>query len=749
MKTRQLLSIGIAALTASVAFAQPAPQQAPAQQAAPQMPLPAEAVTPAVDAYVSREAEHRIREANMHMGSLFDVVKLEKKIEDAIAKSKINGSTTLLNQSLFRGANAALRYKYMSEPSYAGGYFSRGDTWTLNLDLSPLTWISSLALPIGFSMNNGTEIQFIRQFPSQQEALLALPYTPANLPLSADRALNGLKTGDFVSFTGRMNFVLSASQVPFAMAGPVPLTLAVSEYVSLAGNFTVHVFRMPGSRVRVKFIAEDSKGVGGAVNLSATPLSLFTFHLRDVENAAGVELGMNDKLRNPVDKAIDSELRRDIGRIIDFNPVSLSASRSTQDVFLIDYIFDLADKDAAAAYDGIMGARLKLKESLNLVSVGGDMQEMKGRVFQDLVTAERLFQDDKTKPVNERRIDRVFDASTSTRNHDENFKLGLSVLQVNAGKSLSRTNIQSTDRDGTVRRFALDTISQRTSASALWGVQEISETTRLESLFSTTENFARNGILNLIWTSERTQKSFNDDELDYLLRMLRFNMTTAMAKQAKWTGWARDKSPYKNMHALTRMSLNQKGIRLIGALPAEKIAAMFKLWAGKQDLPSVHHYFLDYDGIALNPGDFSNGPVQNGCGIYVECYSKDIDLIAKKIATILDEDHVLPTVRFQAFIDLQEIPLFKAIGVGFFESLFPAPLRGRFVRVDIQVTADDMPANGFHDPVNPDDMAYESVTYVEGVLGNRSFDMRVYFDEKGVPRLAPPSADGTKLDTGK
>ena len=211
-------------------------------------------------------------------------------------------------------------YRYEVEPSYMDGWYSRMDKWTMNATLRPGDFIDNEDLPISLNIDHGVDVVFVRQFKERKEAMTALPYTFARLPLKAKWARDNLQPGDFVSIPTRLNVVIGAGM----SFNDGVFGAGVHTHYLLSGEFQVHIFRMKDDKVRVKLIALRKRGKG-----------------------AGAHAGVEFKIFGI--GFLDKQIKKFVG----LDLASVGINKENGNLFLLDYTFDLKDEPSSKAYNQI------------------------------------------------------------------------------------------------------------------------------------------------------------------------------------------------------------------------------------------------------------------------------------------------------------------------------------------------------------------------------------------------------------
>ena len=190
---------------------------------------------------------------------------IQKKIRDTIADQDINFSADLGNIDLIKGVNLSNKYKYDVEASYISQYYTRIDKWDIKLAINVGDVLKDLIdVPFSFGVERENSFFFVRQFPTKKEAIKALPYAPNKLPLNAKMALK-LNNGDFVSMPANLNIASSLSATT-ATELPIVLSGEAKAFYIVSGEFTIQVFKLDNTHVRLKLITKRGMSTGASLS---------------------------------------------------------------------------------------------------------------------------------------------------------------------------------------------------------------------------------------------------------------------------------------------------------------------------------------------------------------------------------------------------------------------------------------------------------------------------------------------------
>lgn len=608
-----------------------------------------------------------------------------ERIQKEVAKQEIGAGVNLVNAEILDGLSTSLRYRIESEPSYVDGFYTRIDKYTLKLGLNPGDFIDDLDTPVGISLEKNSEIIFARQFKSQKDSLLALPYTPRNLPFTAKKALERLQPGDFVAFQGRMAFVLSLSHD--LLKGE--FTAGASTHAYMSGEFMVHLFRMDNNKIRVKLIAVRGKGVGadGGVDLSED-LDIFGISILDNK----------------------------IERWLSITPLDIRAGLGKNDVIMLDYVFNLNDAKAAQAYDTLMLHKVQLKD-IKVANPTLSRKDLTQELLTDLTDIEAIALEDGLLPPQERRIDRVFKGSSEGYNKDARIKFGLNLWKFEAGKAYGENKVLSYDKQDKEQYFLLDTLSRYKKTKILFGLfgEETLMTSNL--LFTADQNWNPGRFVTLTSSAEMKMKDVSGRDLEEIQRLVRETIGNGQYSKINWSAW--EASPGKKVNGYFKQEVffNPEALNTLPYMSEEALAARFKKYIELKGRPRSR------------PLIGGNSPVDYLFN-WVAAFTGDIRRVANRLTIVIDAKKSVQE-RFDAFEDLQQIPVWKERGIGFLMSFIAEDQRPNLLRYEMVLSAKGVAPVVYNYGQFSEEKLYRSLMYIQNIIHNRSFDLRLYTDANG------------------
>ncbi|MEN0059900.1 MAG: hypothetical protein AAGB31_13760 [Bdellovibrio sp.] len=608
-----------------------------------------------------------------------------ERLQKEVAKQDISASVGLVNGEILEGISTSLKYRLDAEPSYVDGFYTRFDRYTLRFALNPGDYIDDLDSPVGMSLNKDSEILFARQFRNQKESLTALPYTMRNLPFTAEKAIEKLVPGDFVAFEGQLSVVLSLGYD--ALKGD--FSAGASTHAIISGQFMVHLFRMPENKIRVKLISVRNKGGGVRVGADLSEdLEIF-----------GVSL-----------------LDNRIERWLNFTPFDIKASLGNSDVVMLDYVFNLNNPEAADAYDQLMRHKVLLKE-VKIINPAVSNRDLTKELLTDLTDIEELAMADSLLPASERRIDRIFKGTTDSYTKNARVKFGLNLWKFEAGRIYSQNKVLNYSKSDAQQYFLLDTLSRYQKTKIFFGLY--GEETLMSSnvLFTANSDWNPERFIAFSTTQEMRIREVEKNDIKEAQRLVRTTIGQQEYSRIDWKNWNFNNKKVVNGYFKQEVFFNPDALRILSYLSQQNISEGFKKYIKEAGRPRS----LPFIGSG-DPFDH----IEN----WVGAFTGDTRRVANRLAIVINPQKTIQE-RHAAFQELQNIPIWREQGMGFLMSYIPEAQRPDLLRYEMTLSAKGMPSVSYNYGVFKEEKLYRSLIYIQNILNNRSFDLRLYTQSNG------------------
>ncbi|PCJ21552.1 MAG: hypothetical protein COB02_02850 [Candidatus Cloacimonadota bacterium] len=600
--------------------------------------------------------------------------KIKQKIKEEVASLDIGFDVKLLDLKAFEALGISSKYKYEVEPSYQDNYYTRIDKWNLNFSLRPGNFVKDLDLPISLNIDSGSEILFVRQFKSQKEALLAKPYTPKKIPFKAKWALKNLNVGDFVAIPAKLNIAINASvgSNSGVFSGGV-----YTQYL-LSGEFQIHLFRMANDKMRMRLIAHRKKTISGGVDLKAD-FKIFGMSLVD----------------------------KQIKKLIDLNLLKMGISKEQGDLFMFDYIFDLKNEQARVAYDSVMASALKFKK-LKILNPFLGNKDLQGSLIADLTIAEDLFKADKNKK--DKRIDRIFKGLNKYDRKASNLKLGFNLIRFDRKTSYTENYITHFDKNEVQRRYFYPSYAKLTQRKFLWGFSKFSRSFSVSALLPLNNNGEVTTLSDYGTSMDIREKRVWGWEQKQAKRDLIRAISPKIQSKIDFGDWKKQKKRY-NTRFFYQIFFHKNALNT---------------WS-KYSLPELKTKLNEYLKTIPLPEPINNGDDDYFEETWEEENSYRLKKMTKKLHQIFQNQNSSKSFKnsILEFLKLRKNIAFAIIGNGFLISLLDQENLENEVFVTFQWSAKDTKALNFSFGNHPKSDLYKELEYVQSILNNRSFDLRI------------------------
>jgi len=630
---------------------------------------------------------------------------LSERIKEEIAGLEIGFSADLLELDALEGLGLGIQYKYKVQPSYMESYYSRVDRWVFNTDLRPGDFVKDLDLPISLNFDTGAEILFVRQFPSQRDALKAAPYTPKRIPFRARWAKKNLVPGDFVSIPTHLNIVVRAG----ASHQEGVLSAEASTHYLLSGQFMIHLFRLPEDRIRMKLIALRRRGPGAGANLK---LDFEIFGIRIID--------------------------RQIRKLFELDLAGFDSSRESGDLFLLDYVLDLKDEEASKAYNQVMNSNLKFKD-LAILNPFQSEKALESRLISDLTLIEELREQDLESE--NKRVERLFRGQNSYERQSRKTRIGLIVARFDRERVFSQNRIVHFNDNNEPKHFGFSTTSFYRKRKLFWGLGRKSQVYSISSLIPTNEEGQETGFSDLVISSDTREKTLYGFELREEKESMIRNFSPAIFNQIDFGDFSENKKS-KNARVFSQIFFHQPAIDHFRTLSRDFLEQMLSTYIGQVPLSMPSNQ--------VDQGETEREAFED---LYARSMRKMIDGIMKAISPEEGQD---PYKHFkEQLFELRENRAWKKLGTGFLISLLPQESLSEYVYVNLRLDAKDKEGLRFHYGDHPKSELYKEIEFVQSVLNKRSFDLRLEentgqefqaHDFRAAPEPDLEEDQGTQLD---
>ena len=649
---------------------------------------------------LEKNVEEKPNKDTLFAGFRRHIVKTKwgKRVVDEIADIDIRFNIKLFDLDLYEGVGIGSKYRYEVEPSYVDNYYTRVDTWRMNANVRPGDLLSDDSLPFGLNIEKGQEVHFVRQFKSKSRALKAIPYSFKHFPYNSERIIDNLHPGDFVAIPAHLNLVIGKGIGTLSNV----LTGAVSEYFGLnaglnasyllSGKFQLHIFKMMDNRVRLRILAQRQQKISmradAQIGFLGTGLDFFLISLVDKQIRKWTRV-----------KLTEAGADKEFGRI-----------------FLADYVFNLNNSAAREALDGILASQFKLRETEIINPFNGKDKPISNKMIHDLSLIEELVQEDKADPIDSRRINRLYRGESVYNRHTRNLRVGIKIIQY--GRQFHRTEnlISHVDENNKTNYYLYPTFTRNKEFEALFGIFKHSNMHTVYSLFPSDREGVPSDFGEWGTTWEFRDKRFSGEDQEKIIKFVARNLPTSVLKKIPWGQWKDIKS---------RVNARMRFHTIFEKYAFDQIS--------EYNLFELFQKFKEFKtSIPTMPKPRTNR-VKNHRNTAVRNFSDWYERHKKQIGEMLEGIYLIsrPEVpakeRMKGLEDLlKNNEVFRLLGTGYLMSLLNEESQQKGTFVQFELYAKDTKAIRFQHGGQNNAHLRELLLYINNVLNNRNFDIRLH-----------------------
>ncbi|MDD4974991.1 MAG: hypothetical protein PHY93_11605 [Bacteriovorax sp.] len=624
-----------------------------------------------------------------------DRKEVQRKIREAIADQDIKYGVDLANIDLIDGINLSTRYNYNVEASYINKSYSRIDKWDVKTGINVGEILKSVVdVPFSFSVNRNSSFFFVRQFQKKKDAIKAIPYTPAKLPLNAKKALENLQTGDFVSMPANLSVAVGL-QASSSMVSPLLVSANAGVYYVLSGEFTIQVFKIDDAHVRLKLLTKRGREAGakGGVALSF--------------NLFGIKI---------LDHQIERLFERDL--------VQLGYSYNPGAQFILDYVFDLKNKEAQEAYNQIINSTFKFKDLVVADMI--DAHDLKDKLISSYEKADALAAADQKLEPKERRIQRIFKGFNNYQGHTRHLKFSLLITAYTKDSTFTESKVTFIDKKENNLEFYYPTYSKYIESHFgdwFFDLKDQSSQNNFGLIprFNLEDSKVKNPDLGL--TFERKDQFFTPSEQRTVERFMIAQIPAVIAKNIDFSGW-RNGVKKIDSRIFFQLVLKSQGFDYLKNIPVEVLKKKILLYV--QEKRILHVIDENEDDSKLNKlKDF----------LFINRYVEKERLfnLAKSLTQILKLENSEEMLK--RLVGLNEFGIFDKIGVGFLISLLPQDKLEDLIYLKLEMIGKDiLPITAEFGTLNYR-VLYNELTQIQSRLSNRGYDLRLSDEDRNMSDL--------------
>ena len=520
------------------------------------------------------------------------------------------------------GDNAGLNLGYNYKTSYDGHTFIRTDTIKMGININPGDLFNGL--PIYIKVSDHANLSYKRRFSSKKEAKEAGAILKPYFPSKANVAIKNMRPGDIFSFPTTLNIALGSSLNQ--IFPPTPFMAGLKGEFFITGQFIVHIIALTENRFRLKIESISDKGI-----------------------SAGGYIVQNYVLTNV--KIIDGVIKD----VLYFDLASVGLSYKKRHQFLIDYVFNFNVPKARQAYNQIMNTALAFKVKRHFNPFKGKVKSNK-YIISSLKNADKMALEDKNKPIEKKRIIRVFKGSIDSHTTSMFLRLSAFIASSTLTSIYSRQTITSLDENNNRQKYFFPTYMSIKRSGLILGKLSKFKFFLLSSLYKLDKQNNISDFNSFGTLYFNRDFSYSKKDLSKFQNHLKLNIPENIYQSISWPSYLKslerkNRDPLKNSLAMFQILLSKDIFEILEGIDYTTLRYQYKKYSKG----------LKKRGLLKSP-KFSKVFLQNRISIR---------RMLKRLETIFNARQnnfdFTPDVKthIKKFMGLRSSPLFKNLGVGF------------------------------------------------------------------------------------
>jgi hypothetical protein len=569
------------------------------------------------------------------------------RVAEQLARLKPSTDLDIFDFEPFPGGSAAIGYEYDVTPAYTKGLYSRSDSWFIKTSLVPSKTVEieeGMSPKFSGGVNNKIEATFIRFMKDPCRAMLALPYAPTMMPITAKNAIDHrFKEGDYFLLRGSVGYVVSAEILK--LLGTSGWGASFSGGFLMDGYYQLHIVRLGKNQIRLKVVAQRGKSLRASLGLGYdTEFEVF-----------GI-----------------SKLDDQLEKFVMTNPIKIGAAAGDSGVFMVDYILDLSDKEVAWAFEQVL-RKVKEFKSIQYANPFKKKNDLEDSMLLDLTPLEDLFRRDYQGDA-VGRIKRNLRTASDQRTYGINLKLGNRLIGASIGGNRSKAQIRIRQPDESLEHYVLRSWDTETEGRLLYNWQKTEKKDGFRTLSESDKNFESLNPINFIKTIGQKKNRFSYNNFKKLKYDLKKFLPTELFSEIPWSTW--DQSENDKM--------SNFGLRFLLVMNPQVLNELPSLSKGE-----VRELFRDHVfSKGFGPRDFYS---DSNDGKMRTTAEQQFDLallqLSKYLSMALNGKETLEN-RIQLIARLRHNTLFNQVGTSFLMILRP-DLMAKFFHVDLDISSSE------------------------------------------------------------
>jgi len=659
---------------------------------------------------------------------------LYKKIKKELLELDLHLNVDLLDVDLLDGISVAIQNRYESEPSYHNGYYTRIDKWDVKEKINVGEILETVFgdLPFGATIQPGNSVIFVRQYKDQLKARTALPVNPLKIPLNAKLARE-LEEGTFVSIPTYLNLL---TRIGPDVANTSFIEASTGYTYLVSGEFITQIFKLSDNRIRLKAIYNTRKGPGLYFKIC-------------LDSQIDIASSLTNNLINDV---------------LDFELFETNYDDQKGHMLAFDYFLDLSYPEVQRAYDAFMKSSLKFAPKKAKL-IFRDQEKMVTSAISNLEPIHKIFMDDKDKPQEDRRVDKLFESSNNYNKKTFKISLDVKLFEFKTNNIKSSNYIIHTDRDEIKSFYQFDTFSKKSEFNLFFSIFDSKTIKDSYALYRADQNRNLTELDNSDFgiSFEKTDEFLSRNEQIQIKNYLFSSLPESIYEKIEWNKIISPSKDYIKQHRSTERqnsfytTATQRDGKvhwqihfhknIFGILDnsndqelSNRLAVYIKEYIGTGPSTQTRLESLFPSSVLALHNTINDTDSDHGLQLIdLEFYKKRLIKLIRQYVNEQGDSKKSKKAKNQYLAKIQRNEIFEKIGIAFLTSFINEEDLENYVTFNLLWTSDEVAKNlgenytyTFGTTENCE--LYKNLIYQKGILENRSFDLRlVGYDITKVP----------------
>jgi hypothetical protein len=245
-------------------------------------------------------------------------------------------------------------------------------------------------------------------------------------------------------------------------------------------------------------------------------------------------------------------------------------------------------------------------------------------------------------------------------------------------------------------------------------------------LLTANEDWTPNKFIALALAREVRLVNFSMDDLNKIKNTVKQVLPTEEYEKIDWKDWKFLKKNLLNASFKHTLFFHKDAISAINDVSAEGLKKQFRIFLKNGTRPSSYPHTSNFNSFEESSSALPSSISRD----WIDQFQEDIDRISNSLAISFSKN-ATSQERYDAFLIVKDYPIFLEKGAGFLVSLLPSEKRSELVSYEMDLTASDVPPVSYKFGRTDEESLYKSMIYIQSIINNRSFDLRLYTDENG------------------